>query len=112
MTIQMEALGYQKYGGKWFTRGETIPVVSEQDASDMTAMHLARRLPAKKPEAPVPHKERSMTPEPEDSALAQRPDPSPEATDEDEKAKEEKPREGPPAPKRGQYLHRGGARRG
>lgn len=105
MTIQMEALGYQKYAGKWFVRGETINVANETDAADMVALHLARRLPPK----PAPELERSMTPETEDSALAQRP-PS-EDPAEDDKVKS-KPRDVPPPPKRGQYLHRGGSRRG
>lgn len=45
-TIPMEALGRQVYNGKTYILGQTIPVLTEQDASDMTALRLARRLPA------------------------------------------------------------------
>jgi hypothetical protein len=47
MTIKMEALARQNYGGKWYSTGETIPVNTELDASDLIAMCLAKRIPAK-----------------------------------------------------------------
>ena len=46
MGILMEALGRQVYNGRVYLLGETIDVSTELDASDMTALHLARRLPA------------------------------------------------------------------
>jgi hypothetical protein len=88
MTILMEALGYQNYSGKWYVRGETIPVACESDASDMVVLGLARRTPLA-----VPEETRAMVAETEDSAMAGLP------------AKEAK-KEVVPPPKRGQYLHR------
>lgn len=86
MHIPVEALGYQNYNGKWYVRGETIPVLNESDVADLEAMHLGKRRPA-----PIKGT-RDMTPESEAPAL-------PKAADKDEE-------EPALAPKRGQYLTR------
>jgi hypothetical protein len=43
--IMMEALAFQFYDNKRYILGEAIPVKDERDASDMEALHLAKRLP-------------------------------------------------------------------
>lgn len=97
MTIPMEALGYQNYGGKFYTRGETIPVKNETDASDMEALRLARRLP-KPPQVNAERsvevaEDRSMSAETETPVLVVPVKPEPK-------------REQLTLPKRGKYLHR------
>lgn len=89
MHISVEALGYQSYNGKWYVRGETIPVLNESDVADMEAMHLGKRRPT-----PVRgHDTRDMAPEADVSVLP---------TGDSSEAKE-----APPSlPKRGQYLTR------
>ena len=87
MHIQVEALGYQNYNGKWYVCGETIPVLNESDVADMEAMHLGKRRPApvKDTRAMVPAEEAPVLP-----------------TENSSEAKE-----APPSlPKRGQYLTR------
>jgi hypothetical protein len=49
----MEALGYQNYDGRWYVRGETIPVKNEEEAADMVALRLAKRRPVPREMAPA-----------------------------------------------------------
>lgn len=94
MHIQVEALGYQNYNGKWYVCGETIPVLNESDVADMEAMHLGKRRPT----PARGHDTRDMTPEAEASVLP---------TENSSEAKE-----APPSlPKRGQYLTRAARKR-
>lgn len=46
MTIKMEMLVRLNVDGTWRYPGDIIEVPTEQDASDMTALHQAKRLPA------------------------------------------------------------------
>lgn len=83
--IPMEALCYQNYGDRWYIIGDTIPVATEPEASDMEALRLARRKTI------VPST-RDMAPEKDTPAL---PD-----------AEEVKKMPHPPQLKRGQYVTR------
>lgn len=86
MNILMEALGYQNYNGRWYVRGETIPVASEAEAADMIALHQAKRIP-------VPAQAKDLSPEAEPAELPDEEDP--------QTAKRK-----PPTTKRGKYLTR------
>lgn len=86
MNILVEALGYQNYGGRWYFRGDTIPVENEADVADMEAMRLAKRI-----KVPAVEETRGMVAETTPAELP---------------AGEDSKKHAVPAPKRGQYVTR------
>lgn len=65
MSIPVEALGYQMYGGRCYFLGDTIQVENEGDVADLEAMRLAKRIK----KAPAAEESRGMTPEEDPPAL-------------------------------------------
>ena len=92
--VLMEALGYQKYDGVWYTIGQEIRVKNEVEAKDMEAMRLARRKKiAAVLQAPVQYETRTVEVGPAQAAKEDNtPEESPESLSSDRR--------------KGKYQHR------